>query len=538
MKKRALASINQLNRPHAIGMIIALIVAIAGFVLIRQIGAATFVTSLEAENGIVSGRASRISGTSGASGDTVAFGAAPSGGYKPGFVYRNGKSLMLDGQVWRFVGVNNYDLTGCHTGSPMSQAATDQFFASLRPKSLTRVWAFQEQGEVGIAQTVAAAEKYGQKILFALADGAEYCGSPHFDANWYSSGYKSRYLSWLDTLLPKYKNSPAVAVWEIMNEPGQASGGGLNQSMIKSFYDTTAARIKSLDPNHLVSTGALAPWQSFQNGVDGYANVHSGPNIDLVSVHEYDYGYNSSRTIISGHFSTAKQAADRINKPIFIGETGISLASGCMTADERAVALKQKFDGYLGQGAAGVLYWVTLGAPNNAGSVCNTQYGNREPSIGPVATMMKNYTISGSPAPNPTPPISPVPPSVPVGAGSHNDDNFTYSGVWGTGTGTGKYGGDDHYSDVAGSYYTMQFTGTQAKLYGAVAAHHGIMAVSVDNSAEVDIDCYTALRAEQRLLYTTPTLSSGTHTVKVRVTGSKNSASTGAVVTVDRIDIL
>jgi hypothetical protein len=107
-----------------------------------------------------------------------------------------------------------------------------------------------------------------------------------------------------------------------------------------------------------------------------------------------------------------------------------------------------------------------------------------------------------------------------------------------TSTGSGKYQDDDHYSSTTGSYYTYQFSGTQAKLYGAVASHHGIAGVSIDGGGETNVDFYNANRTEQQLLYTSPVLTSGTHTIKVRVTGNKNAASSDTVVTADRIDVL
>jgi len=71
-----------------------------------------------------------------------------------------------------------------------------------------------------------------------------------------------------------------------------------------------------------------------------------------------------------------------------------------------------------------------------------------------------------------------------------------------------------------------------------VASHHGIGAVSIDGGPESDVDFYSATRLEQALVYSTPTLSNTTHTVKMRVTGRKNPASTDFVVTADRADIV
>ncbi len=114
-------------------------------------------------------------------------------------------------------------------------------------------------------------------------------------------------------------------------------------------------------------------------------------------------------------------------------------------------------------------------------------------------------------------------------------NQFEYVGTWNSATGTGKYNGSDHYSNTTNSYYQVDFNGTQIKLYGTKDVHHGIAAVSIDGGAEVDVDLYASSRADNTLIWTSPTLSSGSHTVKVRVKGTKNSSSSGFYLTADRV---
>lgn len=123
-----------------------------------------------------------------------------------------------------------------------------------------------------------------------------------------------------------------------------------------------------------------------------------------------------------------------------------------------------------------------------------------------------------------------------VGTGNNQ---FSYSGSWALSSGTtGKYQSDDHYSSTTGSYYTVTFTGTQVKLYATKNAHHGIAGVSIDGGTETNVDFYSSSVQFQSLVYTSPTLSNASHTVRVRVTGSKNASATGYVITADRADII
>jgi hypothetical protein len=116
-------------------------------------------------------------------------------------------------------------------------------------------------------------------------------------------------------------------------------------------------------------------------------------------------------------------------------------------------------------------------------------------------------------------------------------EQFQYSGTWQTGTGTGKYQGDDHYAATTGASYSVRFEGSQARLYGSVASHHGIASVSIDSGAAVDVDFYASTRQEQKLLWTSPLLTTGTHTLTVTVSGRKNAASSGYTLNADRVDL-
>jgi hypothetical protein len=129
------------------------------------------------------------------------------------------------------------------------------------------------------------------------------------------------------------------------------------------------------------------------------------------------------------------------------------------------------------------------------------------------------------------------PPPPPPAVTSINDTSFTYSGNWSYATGPGKYLNDDHYTTTTNALYTYTFTGTRAQIFVATAPWHGRAAVSVDGGAETVVDLYSPTKVNQVPIYTTPTLPVGTHTVKVRCTGTRNSSSTGNYITGDRIDV-
>lgn len=102
---------------------------------------------------------------------------------------------------------------------------------------------------------------------------------------------------------------------------------------------------------------------------------------------------------------------------------------------------------------------------------------------------------------------------------------MNFVGSWNSyGNQTNNYFGDNTNSDTANDYMTISFSGNQAQLYGMAASSHGIAAVPVDGGAEQDVDFYASTAAGNKLLYTTPILTQGSHTLKVRVTGRKAAA--------------
>jgi endoglucanase len=124
-------------------------------------------------------------------------------------------------------------------------------------------------------------------------------------------------------------------------------------------------------------------------------------------------------------------------------------------------------------------------------------------------------------------------------AGTSVDDTaFKYTGSWLIGPGAAKYGGADHYSNAMNAYLTYSFTGSQVRIYGAKDTMHGRMAVSIDGGHETIVDTYAAARSDQTLLFTTPAVNNGAHTVEVRVLGTKTSASSDKFIGIDRIDVV
>jgi endo-1,4-beta-mannosidase len=136
----------------------------------------------------------------------------------------------------------------------------------------------------------------------------------------------------------KYKDDSNIFAWEIMNE---AENPEKDFNAIKNWYEEISLFIKSIDQNHLITTG--------ENGYDVYPNLYSDVelmynssyflvngykgtsfyennqlgSIDYVSFHSYPNGWGLSakagKTWIKDHYGIAK----KFNKPCLLGEFGI-----------------------------------------------------------------------------------------------------------------------------------------------------------------------------------------------------------------------
>ncbi len=117
-------------------------------------------------------------------------------------------------------------------------------------------------------------------------------------------------------------------------------------------------------------------------------------------------------------------------------------------------------------------------------------------------------------------------------------NRFHFQGTgWNYGSEKTAYMQDNHWSDTAGDTCTFRFKGTQIAYYGAKAPGHGIAAFSVDGGEEVLVDCYSAARIGSMVLFDSGKLDPGEHTLKVRVTGDKNSAAIGCFVNADKVEL-
>jgi hypothetical protein len=120
-------------------------------------------------------------------------------------------------------------------------------------------------------------------------------------------------------------------------------------------------------------------------------------------------------------------------------------------------------------------------------------------------------------------------------------NQFNYTGAWSHVTGTvipNAYLGTVSIDSTTNDSVSISFTGTQIKLYTGERANRGIAAVSIDGGPETNVDMFSATDAGNVLVFTSAVLTAGTHTLKVRNTGTHDANSSGTVICIDRVDII
>lgn len=132
-------------------------------------------------------------------------------------------------------------------------------------------------------------------------------------------------------IVSHFKKNPSVLSWQIGIKPAPASSDkAACDAYVADIWDA-AKRIKSLDRNHMVSTGTLEGMDC--NGDIGlYEQIHKCPDIDYLSIHlrPYAWGWVGENNITGGvdeaisrsgdYLSNFLSRAYYIGKPVVINE--------------------------------------------------------------------------------------------------------------------------------------------------------------------------------------------------------------------------
>jgi parallel beta-helix repeat protein len=315
-----------------------------------------------------------------------------------GFVTVEGTNFMLDGEPFYFSGANAYfawyGKWDCDASNPVSggvcsaEALDDALEFGFK---VIRVWGFSDGPEYwGVLQNpnetyieasflkydrlIEEARNRGLKLIIPLVNNwnnfggmcryVEWCNLPNADSCdpnadpetlgasvhdlFYTNECTKRvYRNYVEYFLNRnntrtgilYKDDPTIMAWQLGNEIRARSDP--SGEILNAWVDEMSTYIKSIDLNHLVSTGEdgfYVSGGSFDygyNGEDGSDFIMNGelPNIDFLSFHSYRWDNHNISNWVKKH---AEDALFILKKPVILGEFGYAAHS-------------PSFEGYMGE---------------------------------------------------------------------------------------------------------------------------------------------------------------------------------------------
>ncbi|MCQ2166254.1 MAG: cellulase family glycosylhydrolase [Bacteroidales bacterium] len=138
---------------------------------------------------------------------------------------------------------------------------------------------------------------------------------------------------YIRTIVPRFKNHPAIFSWQICNEPRCFSADPEVRSSFVKYIHSTAELIKSLDPNHMVSTGNEG-FMGCEQDMALCEQVNDCPYVDYITIHIWPYNWSwvSSDSVNDGVEAAVEKVneyidrhielAGKLDKPVVIEEFG------------------------------------------------------------------------------------------------------------------------------------------------------------------------------------------------------------------------
>jgi mannan endo-1,4-beta-mannosidase len=297
-----------------------------------------------------------------------------------GLVVREGGALLADGEPYSFIGMNVYNAnTRVHScWYPFDQASLEASFTEMGPDvEVIRAWFFQDFATVDGARsweafdaTLAAAEATGKRLIVTLGNQWADCDREGLKtAEWYEEGYTrahsdnpASYRDFVAEVVERYADRSSVLMWQLLNEaevPLFTTEGlcdeGIAHPLLKAWAADVSGLVKLIDPYHLVSIGTIGSGQCGAQHTD-YHELHAIPTVDLCEFH--DYGPDVMPGDQWNGLAFRLEQCAELDKPLFVGETGIDPRWLDGTLEARAELFRDKFQTQFDAGVVGEVIWA------------------------------------------------------------------------------------------------------------------------------------------------------------------------------------
>ena len=286
----------------------------------------------------------------------------------------NIKRLRAELDLLKIIGVDNLRILGGSEDGPMQK--------SVRPTFRNNSNQYNENLLRGLDTLLSEMHKRDMKAVIYLNNFWEWSGGMGTYLSWVNNGeytdlgdpnkpwpayplatmkfYSNKaanrlYLDYVKAVVGRintqtgkaYKNDPTIMAWQLANEPRPGYTAEPGMSDLPEFYSwihRTAGFIKSIDPNHLISSG--------NEGYAGCADydpcfikAHQSPHIDYLTFHMWpkNWGWINPDNMQNTIENTRKKAtayilkhiayAKKLGKPIILEEFGLPRDKGAITIE-------------------------------------------------------------------------------------------------------------------------------------------------------------------------------------------------------------
>jgi mannan endo-1,4-beta-mannosidase len=191
--------------------------------------------------------------------------------------------------------------------------------------------------------------------------GAAFKDFMRYSASFYSdSGAQKDYQQFIKDILNRknkhtglvYKDDPVVMAWELANEPRPHPDGNQEPEKLDAFYlwiEQSAAHIKSIDSNHLVTTGSEGTQGCLRNE-ECFVKAHRSNHIDYITIHLWPRNWGwwkpdlMQETLLYSEQEAVKyidqqlRLTDHLQKPMVLEEFGFDRDHGSCDPDSPVTA--------------------------------------------------------------------------------------------------------------------------------------------------------------------------------------------------------
>ena len=192
-----------------------------------------------------------------------------------------------------------------------------------------------------------------------------------------------------------YKEDPAIFAWQIGNEPRCFSSDPAVQDGFIGWLTESARIIKSIDPNHLLSTGNEGVW-GCEMSEELLERVCSIPGVDYMTIHIWPYNWSWAREgSLSEDLPNAiektgeyiglhHELARKLGQPVVLEEFGFP-RDGFNPSMEATTRARDTYYAYVFSQVGGMLQGVNFWGWSGFARPVHTQWEHGDPYAGDPA---------------------------------------------------------------------------------------------------------------------------------------------------------